>query len=563
MKKILAILSGVAMLFASCTNTNEESSPVPLKFPELQEYDAVAGQSYELTFVVDHNWTVSLPAESQSYAFINYNDRPESFHSGAAGEHTISVVILETAVSYAQDLIVCVDLTMNGHTATIAKYKIARSEFPVNVTGAPTAGMEESVKSTFTQGGHPENGPFASAPHTYTLRHFKGINAQYGDFYVQHDLSPDVYNYAVYVKGGTGKFILADENSWVNFITFGDNDEKFRLEMSYNQGRITKNVGYEAYVNLEDEYGKPLVSVYHVFNPDDEIVVDTSMSLAYPDLATSKGVTMKGTGTTITLTIPSADIIARPAEQTPTIDESESTEGSESTTVKLNPTDDNLAAALKFTGYNEVYGGFGSGTDKLNFVYDSERDVYYLCLAAGAQPAEITRTEVLNISAVGDVMHSYTVNLVFDWIEEGGDITADGTVNFVNAETAEAAGATLVKLMSTDADYSKEWGVEHQYRLTYTSQELFSNPAAVALNIPGFVQGMVVNIDDMSEQHFNYSGALEFAKSESTGEVTLTLRKDKEGNNVENYIPNGSCELFCNDAEGTKLIRILFVLNAQ
>jgi hypothetical protein len=41
-------------------------------------------------------------------------------------------------------------------------------------------------------------------------------------------------------------------------------------------------------------------------------------------------------------------------------------------------------------------------------------------------------------------MHSYTINLVFDWIEaaDGGE-EIDYAVNFVNAEVANAAGATL------------------------------------------------------------------------------------------------------------------------
>ena len=55
--------------------------------------------------------------------------------------------------------------------------------------------------------------------------------------------------------------------SWVEFQSFGANNEKFRLYMNYTRGILTPEVGYEAYVNLEDENGDALVSVYHIFNP--------------------------------------------------------------------------------------------------------------------------------------------------------------------------------------------------------------------------------------------------------------------------------------------------------
>jgi hypothetical protein len=98
---------------------------------------------------------------------------------------------------------------------------------------------------------------------------------------------------------------------------------------------------------------------------------------------------MVGSGYTYTMTLPSEDIL----------------------------TTDYLAAALKFEGYNEIYGGFGSGTQNLVFEHDAESDVYYVRLAPDGTAAGLERTEVLNISAVGDSMHSYTINLVFDWIE--------------------------------------------------------------------------------------------------------------------------------------------------
>jgi hypothetical protein len=100
--------------------------------------------------------------------------------------------------------------------------------------------------------------------------------------------------------------------------------------------------------------------------------------------------------------------------------------------------------------------------------------------------------------------------------------------------------------------------------LTYTSEELLTTPAKAALNIPGFELGMIVNIDDMGADHFNYSEALDFYKDATTGEVLLGYRpQPEESTKADVKAPNGKCELFCCDAEGKKFIRILFVLDAK
>ena len=166
---------------------------------------------------------------------------------------------------------------------------------------------------------------------------------------------------------------------------------------------------------------------------------------------------------------------------------------------------------------------------------------------------------MLNISAVGSELHSYTINLVFDWIADNGGSGADGSVSFVNAEVANAAGATLSKLESSSADFDSEWAIDNQYILTYSSADILKSPAQAALNIPGFDIGTVSNIHNgNSGNDYSYSDVLDFSKDASTGEVLLTL---KEGVDVAD-IPNGKCDLLCADGSGKKFIRILFVLNS-
>lgn len=548
MKKILAVLSGVAMMFASCENGGKAVLPKP-EFPELQELTVESGVSYDVTFSTDKEWRVSLSAEAAVYATLTYIDvdgltTTDTQLYGEAGEHTITVNVRENVLSYAKDIVFTVDMTMYNYTESIVKLTIPITPYEIDVYGAAPEGFE-NVLTKFLTGGHPENGPFVNVPNKYSVRYLNASEAQYGDYVVAHDFDK-LYNYVVYAKNSKGVFApITEETKWLEHRAFRRNvtDDKgnskfygmFSLAMDYTKSDavFTEGVGYEAYVNIEDENGDAVVSIYFLYDPNAEIVIETKMELADEALAAEKGVVFDNSGYTYSLTYPSADILTTNYE----------------------------AAALKFTGYNEVYGGFGSGTKNLVFEHNEESDIWYVRLADGASVASLVREEVLNISAVSSEMHTYTINLVFDWISDNGGSTADGTIRFVNETIANEAGATLVKLNATDADYNSEWNIETQYRLTYTSEALLKAPAKAALNVPGFELGLVVNIDDMSADHFNYSEALKFYKDSSTGEVLLS--RGNYTDDADNVIPNGSCELFCCDADGNKFIRILFVLDAK
>ena len=546
MKKIFAIFSIVATLFASCTPDNGENTTTAPTFPELQELTVEAGQSYAVTFTTDRAWTVSLSAEAAVYATLTYTyddgyTSTDTQFYGAAGEHTVVVNVREGIVSYAKDITFTLDMTLGNTTQSIAKLTIPITPYEIDVYGSAPEGFE-NILSKIVEGGHPENGPFVHVPNKYSVLYLNSSDAIYGDYVVAHDFDK-LFNYVVYEKRD-GVFVpITDNTKWLELRAFTREvaDDKgvkklykmFSLSMDYKKSDavFTEGVGYEAYVNVEDENGDAIVSVYYIYDPNAEIVIETKMELANPELAADKGVVFEDNGYSCTLTYPTAESI----------------------------TSGYLAGALKFTGYNEIYGGFGSGTQNLVFEHNEESDVWYVCLAEGASVEGLTRTETLNISAVGQEMHSYTINLVFDWIaaSEGGE-EVDYLVNFVSAEVANAAGATLSKLESTNTDYDTEWGIEAQYCLTYTSAELLKTPAKAALNINGFEIGTVSNIHkEQNGDEYSYSDVLEFAKDASTGEILLTL---KEGVEVA-YIPNGKCDLLCADASGKKFIRILFVLN--
>ena len=549
MKNILVVLSVVAMLFTSCI-TQSETLPRP-EFPELNNLTVGAGRSYKLTFVAETNWLVSLPAESQPYATLRFEGFTDTSHSGAAGEHTITLLVNSGVGSYFEDIVFNIEITMNGYTENLAVCTVPKDTRKITVTGVPNAGFEESVQADFVEDGHPEDSPFAACENRYSVVYKKGLDASDANFVVAHDFGYDC-DYVVYAKNASGEFepVTEDASSWLELRAFGEKEEKHRLHMNYTNSKavLTKGVGYEAYVNVVDEKKNLIISVYYLYNPDAEVVVERTFGLADAELAASKGITLTGSGLSYTLTWPSYE---------------DEIKAETFTTDYLNA--EFLAAALKFTGYESVNFGLGSGTTNLVIEHNEESDVYYLRLAEDVSLDALVRTDVLNVSAVGDSMVSYTINLVFGWIKAEEGVETDGSVSFVNENTANDSGATLVKLNSGDEGYDSESTLEHQYLLTYTSASLFETPASVALNIPGFVDGMVVNTDDIGAEHFNYSEGLEFSKDVATGDIYLKKRvlKDQDENVVEFDVPNGSCELFCLDANGTKFIRILFVLGAS
>ena len=392
MKKILAVLCCVAMLFTSCNNGGNEV--VKPTFPELQTLAVEGGLSYDITFVASKPWTVSLSAESQQYATLRYEEFTDTQHAGPAGENTIQLNIREGVGSYASDIVFDVDITMENFTEVLAKCTIAKLNKVINVTGDINPGS--SALSTLTAGGHPSDSPFANAPYTYTVTHMKGNDAQEANFYIQHDVDI-LYNYVVYAKNSNGEFVKIDTSedsrAWLELVSFGTNGaRKFRLYMYYaaKDAYKTPGVGYEAYVNIEDAAKNAMVSVYHIYNPDAEVVTETTFGLANPQFAAEKGVELiHNSGRSYTLTIPSADL--------------------------LDP--ENVAAvSIKMTGYTEIYSGIAQ--KGLVLKYDEIYETHYLALDEGATIDQLVRTNDLTISALGDSLEEYSITVILEWAEE-------------------------------------------------------------------------------------------------------------------------------------------------
>ena len=225
MKKIFAIFSVVAMMFASCTLDIGGNTPVPPPtFPELQELTVESGKSYEITFAAEQSWSVSLSAEAAVYATITYTfedgyTSTDTQFYGEAGEHTIVVNVLEGIMSYAKDITFNVDMTLGRYTQSIAKLIIPITPYEIDVYGSAPEGFEDIVTKFITDG-HPTDGPFVNVPNKYSVRYLNASEAKYGDYVVAHDFDK-LFNYVVYAKNSEGEFVPTTENTkWLELRTF-------------------------------------------------------------------------------------------------------------------------------------------------------------------------------------------------------------------------------------------------------------------------------------------------------------------------------------------------------
>ncbi len=402
MKKIFVVLSVVAMMFAACTPDKGGNTPVPPPtFPELQELIVEPGKSYEITFTAEKAWSISIPAESQQYATITYEGTTDMQFYGEAGEYTIAVNVRDNAMSYAKDIVFTVDMTIDSYTQSIVKLTIPITPYEITVSGGAPAGMEEIVQSTFEKGGHPENGPFASAANTYTVRYLNSSDAKYGDFVVSHDCDL-LYNYVLYAKSSAdGEFepVADNSNDWLVFTGWEPDEmhKNIKLEMMHSSTKAvkTEGVGYEAYVNLEDENGDAIVSIYYIYDPTVVPPMKPSVELAYPEEASAKGVTFVGEGTAYTLTLPTADLLG----------------------------ENNKAASIKITGY----AGGGYMTENLKFVESDVPGIYYTALAESVTIDSLVRENTLSVSAINaEGAKEYTITVVFEWAPEAEE-TPEGT----------------------------------------------------------------------------------------------------------------------------------------
>lgn len=129
---LIAGLAGVVFSATSCDPA--ESTPDPV-FPDFVEKTVAAGETVELSFSANQDWTVSIPAAEAGTYFRLTDGSTQSFAvKGEAGDHTVSVVVIGEQDFENHEL--TVSMTMGDRTEAIAEITLPALERYMNISRA-------------------------------------------------------------------------------------------------------------------------------------------------------------------------------------------------------------------------------------------------------------------------------------------------------------------------------------------------------------------------------------------------------------------------------------------
>lgn len=106
-------------LFATSCSKDDAPAPAPT-FPEKTTQKVFAGQTVELTFSANYDWTATISEETYTYFQLLNGETKTNTLTGKAGDQTIRVAVADVAV-YENAPVATVTLTMNNESKVIAE----------------------------------------------------------------------------------------------------------------------------------------------------------------------------------------------------------------------------------------------------------------------------------------------------------------------------------------------------------------------------------------------------------------------------------------------------------
>ena len=129
---LIAGLAGVVFSATSCDPA--ESTPDPV-FPDFVEKTVAAGETVELSFSANQDWTVSISGDEAGPYFRLTDGSKQSFAvKGEAGDHTVSVVVIGEQDFENHEL--TVSMTMGDRKEAIAKITLPALERSMSISRA-------------------------------------------------------------------------------------------------------------------------------------------------------------------------------------------------------------------------------------------------------------------------------------------------------------------------------------------------------------------------------------------------------------------------------------------
>ena len=121
-KNYFLLMCSLFLSFALvATSCSDEDTPAPEPtFPEKTTQKVVAGETIELSFSANYDWTATISEETYTYFQLLNGETKTNTLTGKAGEQTIRVAVADVPV-YEDAPVATVTLEMNGKKQVIAE----------------------------------------------------------------------------------------------------------------------------------------------------------------------------------------------------------------------------------------------------------------------------------------------------------------------------------------------------------------------------------------------------------------------------------------------------------
>lgn len=137
-----AFLIGLLMTFSLAACSDDDDDTVTPIFPEKQNIICNAGDTREFTFTANTNWSL---ASSAIWCKFKADDMEEFTLSGAAGSHTVTLMVTDDNQKVDNISVAKLELTMGGQTIVIGEITRSKVDYELTIYDAEGNVIDENT----------------------------------------------------------------------------------------------------------------------------------------------------------------------------------------------------------------------------------------------------------------------------------------------------------------------------------------------------------------------------------------------------------------------------------
>lgn len=137
-----AFLIGLLMTFSLAACSDDDDDTVTPIFPEKQNIICNAGDTREFTFTANTNWSL---ASSAIWCKFKADDMEEFTLSGAAGSHTVTLMVTDDNQKVNNISVAKLELTMGGQTIVIGEITRSKVKYELTIYDADGNEVDEET----------------------------------------------------------------------------------------------------------------------------------------------------------------------------------------------------------------------------------------------------------------------------------------------------------------------------------------------------------------------------------------------------------------------------------